>query len=215
MNCACLTCSSVFTDHGTLLSHSDTISRYDLVKFAAFTGTTWRNYNTQAASEGFVDPESGAIPAMSTVDFKLNGDDNALQQLILEMNGTTSVIRPIIPRLLLAAQLESNQDGHDSIARAADSDYAGHENSQDGDSDANDRSIGSHSNSPTLSASSDSPDVDDRNDSDPAGHAADSQGDSSIGSKKPSKIRILMLKAEGMADFLAEEYPAKLPHDFY
>ena len=146
---------------------------------------------------------------MKTLDHRLNKAGNDLEQLIVEMDGMVSVIRLVIPRLLVAARLESwkfkgetddvgmKVEGTESVEKEesnSDSESAGEQND---DAYSQSGSASSHSANSEHEA------------------GADSQESAGRKSTSLSKIRILELKAEGMAESLASDYPAKLPHDFY
>lgn len=121
-----------------------------------------------------------------------------------------SVVRLVVPRLLVAAQLESVkfkgeedevalrveglEDGEIESGESASSDK---EEDGDGEDEGDEISTGSPQ-------------------SGHDGHESDQESEKAeVQAKRPSKMRILELKAEGMAESLANDYPAKLPHDFY
>ena len=142
---------------------------------------------------------------MKTLRVKLTADGRSLQQLTVEMEGMVSVMRLIIPRLLIAAQLESSKFGGETDEVSARMESAPVQENGDGpsvDGDSEGRDDGATRSPSTRS-----------------GSQSESMQEGAIVEEtvenKPSKMRILELKAEGMAEFLADEYPAKLPNDFY
>ncbi|KAL9099837.1 MAG: hypothetical protein Q9163_004713 [Psora crenata] len=196
--------NSVFTDHGTLLSHDYDIHKSALTRFAPFAGTVWRNHTASITSTGNTDCSVGGLPAMKTLKVDVKADGTGLRSLIVELDGVVSVLRLIIPRLLVAAQLESAKfagetdelsariaglaggdreggDGHGRSADGVETNGDGGTGGGDAAADAGDKDVAKNDNAP----------------------------------KKLSKMRILELKAEGMAESLADEHPAKLPNDFY
>ena len=144
---------------------------------------------------------------MKTLKIETNADGSGLRSLIVEMDGVVSAIRCIIPRLLVAAQLESvNFRGETDEVTA----LIPRLDVRDGDK-----------HSPVAQSSKHAADIsDDGASSGSAGssvsesHSEQDSGSAS-GATKPGKMRILELKVEGMAECLVDEYPARLPHDFF
>ena len=140
---------------------------------------------------------------MKTLKTDLRPDEMGLRSLTVEMDGVVSVMRLIISRLLVAAQLESarfREEEEDEVS-ARITDLAINEGCrEEGSESVND----GEANGDGESANGEAEDGDDA-----------ASGNGNDGKKKLGKMRILELKVEGMADFLADEYPAKLPHDFY
>ncbi|KAL9631080.1 MAG: hypothetical protein Q9164_006085 [Protoblastenia rupestris] len=193
----------VFTDHGTLLSHDHNIPKTALTKFAPFAGTVWRNHNASITSTGSTSLSVGGLPAMKTLKTDLRPDELGLRSLTVEMDGVVSVMRLIIPRLLVAAQLESasfREEEEDEVSARIAGLAINEGCREEGSESVND----GEANGDGESANGEAEDGDD---------AASRDGND--GKKKLGKMRILELKVEGMAEFLADEYPAKLPHDFY
>ena len=140
---------------------------------------------------------------MKTLNFKLAEDGQGLEQLTVEMDGVISVMRLIVPSLLVAAQLASDKfEGEidETTARMARTDV-GENGDQISARDSNDERNDDESGN--LSTRSDNQSEDEEEIEDEGGE------------DKLSKMRILELKVEGMAEFLADEYPEILPYDFY
>lgn len=153
---------------------------------------------------------------MNLVGFKIDNDKHTLQQLVVEMDGIISVVRLIAPRLLLATQSESDQgknDKNDGASNASNADHDAHEDESDGTPDSND----STGDIPDRAASIDTQKANTSSQSTHSGpeELVANHENATPDTRKPSKIRILMLKAEAMAECLADEYPATMPHDFY
>ena len=153
---------------------------------------------------------------MNTLGFKIDNDKHTLQQIVVEMDCIISVVRLIAPRLLLAAQLENNQgknDTNDEPSNASDA----NNNAYEDESNGAPGSSGSTSNTPDRAASIDTQKANTSSQSTHSGpeELVAEHENATLDTRKPSKIRILMLKAEAMAECLADEYPAKMPHDFY
>ena len=198
---------SVFTDHGTLLSHTSALSESALLKFPPFAGTVWRNHSSHvAANEGEIDLTAGRIPAMKTVSTEVAPKGKGLRQMTVEMDGVVSVIRVIVPRLLVAAQMESAG----VYAEDEGIGFAREERKDDGRGDGEVSDSGSDS----LTEGEASEDDDSIAESDSGGESERSEG-TGPRANGVSKMRVLELKAEGMAEFLAQEYPARLPNDFF
>lgn len=145
----------VFTVHGTLLAHSQRISVQDhlaLTKFAPFAGLEWRRRLARNMDEKKGLGEANTAPKLLKLQHANDAPNSEIKSMTLHLDGIISVVRTIVPGLLLAAQIAED--------RIKD-------------------------------------------------------GETSPMSAGPSKSRILELKAEGMAECLAEEYPAELPHDFF
>ena len=139
---------------------------------------------------------------MKTLKADLKPNGTGLESLIVEMDGFVSAVRLIIPRLLVAAQLETNKfagETNDEVSAK----IAGLGVDQ-GKDEGCEPADGVKVDCDAEAESGESKDEDDvgPEDSDGAG-------------EKPGKMRILEWKVEGMAECLVEEYPAKLPHDFY
>ena len=214
---------SVFTTHGTLLSHSvqsasPSALKKSLIKFAPFAGATWRNHSAQIAATGTTRKNiPGVLPGMTTLGFNLNGEgdyatndgevsiNTELRQLSVEMDGMVSIIREVVPRLLVAAQLESwrFEGEQDEVARQIEG-LKVKDDVEEAPGDSKDEAAGHEGESEEGLADS-------------GGRQLENEGtpDADRRAKKPSKMRILELKAEGMAESLADDYPEKLPHDFY
>ena len=144
---------------------------------------------------------------MKTVSLEVAPKGKGLRQMTVEMDGVVSVVRVIVPRLLVAAQMESArvyaEDQGDGFARE---ERAGGGGRGDGD--------GSDSGSDSVTEGEASEDDDSIAESDSGEESERSEGSGSQMSGV-SRMRVLELKAEGMAEFLAQEYPARLPNDFF
>lgn len=143
---------------------------------------------------------------MKTVSLEVAPKGKGLRQMTVEMDGVVSVIRVIVPRLLVAAQMESATvyatDEGAGFARE------GRTGAERGDGD------GSDSGSDSVTDEEASQDDDSIAESDSGEESEQSEG-TSTRTDGLSRMRILELKAEGMAEFLAQEYPARLPNDFF
>ncbi|KAG8532781.1 uncharacterized protein KY384_002659 [Bacidia gigantensis] len=193
---------SVFTTHGTLLSHPPSVLKRDLIKFAPFAGTVWRNHNAQIATTGTTSIESGGMREMRTLGLRLDSDSKALVELTVEMEGWVAVVRSVVGKLLVAARLESSK--FEDVAALLDSDVDG---DLKGTESGDDESV--------QSGEDQSSDVADARSQDRSLVNGEEESEKEETGRRPSKMRILELKAEGMAEFLAGEYPAKLSYDFY
>lgn len=143
---------------------------------------------------------------MKTVSLEVAPKGKGLRQMTVEMDGVVSVIRVIVPRLLVAAQMESArvyaEDEGGGLAREG---RAGRvrEGGDGGDSGSDSVTEGEASEDDDSIAESDS------------GEESECSEGSGPQTNGVSRMRVLELKAEGMAEFLAQEYPARLPNDFF
>ena len=195
--------NSIFTDHGTLMAYDESAVKITLDKFAAFAGTVWRNHNAQIAATGSTNAAIGGIPAIQTVDARLTAGGESLEQLTVKMDGVVSVVRLVVPRLLVAAQLGSNrveQATASSGTTSAETVENGNGDSVNGDGSGEDNRDAHES----ADFGSRQLDIN----KEPGAHEE-------VDNRSPSKMRILELKAEGMAEFLSGEYPTILPKDFF
>ncbi|KAL9128519.1 MAG: hypothetical protein Q9217_002815 [Psora testacea] len=196
---------AVLTDHGTLLSHDHHIHKSELTKFAPFAGTVWRNHNASITSTGSTNLSVGGLPAMRTLKVDMKPDGTGLRSLVVELDGIVSVLRLIIPRLLVAAQLETAKFAGETDEVSIRIGNLKIDNGEDEDRESASSfeyhrgGEGEESESGGATQNGDD--------------ATTKDGSDAV--KKPGKMRILELKAEGMAEYLADEYPAQLPHDFY
>lgn len=145
---------------------------------------------------------------MKTVGLEVAPKGKGLRQMTVEMDGVVSVVRGIVPRLLVAAQMESArvyaEDEGGGFAREGRTGGAG---SEDGDGS-------SESGSDSVTEGKASEDDDSIAESDSGEESERSEG-TGTRTDGVSRMRVLELKAEGMAEFLAQEYPARLPNDFF
>ena len=151
---------------------------------------------------------------MQTLDFQINANGTGLAQLTVEMDGVVSVIKGVVPRLLVAARLERKKlDPVRSVERGLDAVQLSTDGNEgedgEGDLSYEDGESGKEGVSEDSKASSTDEDRPAR--SSTSGASSEDQAQDG----RLNRMRILELRAEGMADFLADEYPAKLPHDFY
>ena len=151
---------------------------------------------------------------MKTLGAVLAPDGKALQQMTVEMDGGVSVVRMIIPRLMVAAQMERMRvfGEDDAISPHHEGKLREGEHGDGGSGSESETKVETDGASGGASSSisgshSDQGDEPEQSDED--------SKDRTNGETKPSRMRILELKAEGMAEFLAEEYPSKLPNDFF
>ena len=143
---------------------------------------------------------------MKTVGLEVASKAKGLRQMTVEMDGVVSVIRLIVPRLLVAAQMESvrvyAEDEGGGFAREGRAD-GGREDGDGSDSGSDSMTEGEASDDDDSIAESDS------------GEASKRSERTGTRTDGVSRMRVLELKAEGMAEFLAQEYPARLPNDFF
>ena len=143
---------------------------------------------------------------MKTVSLEVAPKGKGLRQMTVEMDGVVSVIRVIVPRLLVAAQMESAR----VYAEDEGVGFAREERAGVGRGDGENSDSGSDS----VTEGEASEDDDSIAESDSGEESERSEG-SDPQTNGVSRMRVLELKAEGMAEFLAQEYPARLPNDFF
>ena len=203
-------------------------------KFGAFGGAIWRVHNAEIAISGQPSATSG-VGSVKTLKTVIKHDGSGLKSMIVQMDGVVSAVTEVLPkgrqeRLLIAAQLEvesfagerdevaariaglergkGREDGReDGNAKRGDAKSGGRAGGVAEEGDVQPTNLENEGETASLST-------------DPKGKKVEyeaNSGDSDQGSEEnPSKTRILELKAEGMAEALAEDLPNfRMPDSFY
>ena len=202
---------SFLTIHGTLLAHNITPDPATSVKafrkFSAFAGPTFSLHNTAIATTGKVSPNSGFFGGR-VLKITIRGDGKGLKSMIVEQDDIVSAVVYCKDGTLIAAQLPkaSFPSNDDLIGKAQDLELGNddpvigpiHEN----EGDASDESV---------------VESEDRASNSSKGKGKDRSEDAEEEENKPSKLRILELRAEAIAEVMVEDELKDfvMPKDFY
>lgn len=185
------------TVRGNLLGHEAGANVKSTRRFAAYAATTWLKHDIALKETGQVFP-SDDIPwgrtLRITVADKGEGEGMGLHGLVVEVDGMVGAVAYVTEKLLVAAQMEQERFGTEDelIAMVEGSDVA-EGNPGDGDGSAEMAEGGEHPGDMDESRGDESV-------SDSADGASNPEAD-----VKFSKLRILEVRAEGMADYMREE----------
>ena len=205
---------SFLTIHGTLLAHNVTpdapISVKAFRKFSAFAGPTFGLHNTAIATTGKVSPNPGFFGGR-VLKVIIRDDGKGLKSMIVEQDDIVSVVVYCKDDTLIAAQLpkDSFPSDDDLLAKA-----------QKQELEINDPAIGqTHENEGDASDESSVDEGEDRasNSSSKGKSKARSEDTTNEEENKPSKLRILELRAEAIAEVMVEDELKDfvMPKDFY
>jgi hypothetical protein len=218
------------TTAGTLLGHNYSAGVPLLRKFCAFAGPTWRLHDTALAQTGELATEPAAKDGFfqgKVFQFVVKDDDSGLYSMFVDQDDHVGVVVYVKERLLIAALKEKrNLKGEtDELAKL----IKGLNLEEEGATDAKEKEgvttdakdgkegtttgetiekAGDHSDKSSSVKGVESEDLTDGKGKEPANE--DSKP------KKPSKIRILELRAEAMAEALVEGElkDFRMPKDF-
>ena len=205
---------SFLTIHGTLLAHNVTpdaaTSAKAFRKFSAFAGPTFSLHNTAIATNGKVSPNPGFFGGR-VLKVIIRSDGKGLKSMIVEQDDIVSAVVYCKDDTLIAAQLPK-------ASFPSNDDLIG--NIQNLDLKDNDPTIGQiHENE---GAASDDSSVDENEDgasnsSSKGKGKARSEDTTDEEENKPSKIRILELRAEAIAEVMVEDELKDfvMPKDFH
>lgn len=183
---------SLFTNFGTLMGHDDTIEIKFTRSWVAFAGMTWRLHQGKLKNTGQTDL-SVCLKPMKTLSYTTTLDGPELASMIVEYRGVVSAVIEVKKNLLLATQM-------DVCHLTGESDkLAMRIQGLNSDSDAIEKGSTPTDTNTTPSLFED---------------AAKTELSTATRSSKLSKLSILSLKAEGMAEFVLQQYPGNMPPDF-
>ena len=201
---------SFLTIHGTLLAHNVTPDPATSVKafrkFSAFAGPTFSLHNTAIATTGKVSPNPGFFGG-KVLKVIIRGDGKGLKSIIVEQDDVVSVVVYCKDDTLIAAQLPKDSfPPSDDLFRKA----------QDLELRDNNSAIGQIENEGDESDESAVEDEDGASNSSKGKGKARSD-DTEEGENKPSRIRILELRAEAIAEVMVEDELKDfvMPKDFH
>ena len=204
---------SFLTIHGTLLAHNvtsdPTISVKAFRKFSAFAGPTFGLHDTAIATTGKVSPNPGFFGGRVLKVFT-RGDGKGLKSMIVEQDEIVGVVVYCKDDTLIAAQLpkDSFPSDDDLLAKP-----------QKLELDNNDAAIGQiHGNQGDASDES-SVDEDEDGASNSSKRKGKSRSEDTTDEEenKPSRMRILELRAEAIAEVMVEDELKDfvMPKDFH
>lgn len=169
---------------------------------------------------------------MTTLSATVKADGSGLRRLIIEWDGIVGVVAPVKQRLLVAA-LSTREEFKmevDEVARKIQGLGLGkgHAGKSDGDSKASVEEgggeeateVGDGGDAAVEGSEHKGDGAADSVESKDKGKGVEEGAEMSVAEGKaeeytPSKIRILELKADAMAEHIAKEFPGKLPNDFW
>ena len=208
------------TTHGTVFGHDKSQDVKLARKFSAFSGTTWLRHEKAIMETGqaFPDPDIGLNGR--TLKVVINENEKGLQSMIVQVDDFIGAVSYVKEKTLLAALLEREalQGESDDVARMA---LGRQTNGDTNEESERDQGI----NGDDSDRAEDGSDEEKRNGSEGSSSAigedtissSASTGDFALSDVKLSKIRILEIRAETMANAFKEEICGpefRMPLDF-
>lgn len=206
-----LTHPSFMTDHGTIFGHDPASSPPWVRKFGAFAGTTWLRHSKDISETGSASTEPDFGLNGTTLKVVISKDGRGLHHMVVRVDDMVSAVFPVKERCLLAAMMERGAVGGDG------GELVGEGGSNQAESSAKDGSTVSTDSEGKEQDTKDRASGDDSESSDQPSSTSSPPKAKLQSQPQLSKLRILELRAEAMAEAFRDEICGpdfKMPAEF-